>query len=216
MRHSICLILALLVLATPARAELQWTKPIQQFQVTPDQKSVEAHFAFKNVGTAAVTIKSLTPSCGCTTAHLEKKTYQAGEQGEVVAKYSFPFQKGSLRKTIAVTTDDRPNEPVTLDIRVLVNEPFDVKPGLVYWRTGEAAEPKSVQLVAHALPVHVKGVTSSNPRLVASCQTVKPGMEYTVSVKPADTTQKETGEITVLTDFPADAPRSYTIHARIK
>lgn len=208
--------LLLLALSATSRAELQWIKPIQQFQVTPEQKSVEAHFAFKNTGPTAVTIKSLTPSCGCTTAHLEKKTYQPGEQGEVVAKYSFPFQKGALRKTISVTTDDQPKVPVILDIRVLVNEPFDIKPALVYWRTGEPAEARSVQLLANGFPVHVKSVTSSNPRLAAALQIIKPGAEYVVSVKPMDTAQKESGEISVLTDFPADAPHTYTIHARIK
>jgi len=37
-----------------------------------------------------------------------------------------------------------------------------------------------------------------------------------VSVQPVDTTQKESAEISVQTDFPADAPRVYIIHARVK
>lgn len=206
---------ALLCLAASARAELAFTKPVQEFQCLPDQTSVEPHFAFKNIGKTPVTVKSITTSCGCTTAHLEKRTYAPGETGEVVAKYNFRFQSGALRKLVTVTTDDG-TQPMALDIRVFRHEPFEVKPALVFWRTGEAGEAKTVQLLANNFPVHVKSVTSSNPRLVASVQTVKEGEEYTVSVKPADTAQKESGEISVTTDFPAASPRTYTIHARIK
>ena len=161
-------------------------------------------------------MKSITTSCGCTTASLDKKVYQPGEAGEIVAVYKFPFQHGALRKLVTVVTDDHPKEPAILDIRVFVHEPFEVKPALVYWRTGAAPEAKTVQLLADGYPVHVKSVTSSNPRITATLQTVKAGEEYSVAIKPADTAQKETAEITVLTDFPAAAPHSYTIHARIK
>jgi hypothetical protein len=204
------------LLTAPARAELQWLKPVQDFQATPEQAKVEAHFAFKNTGSTTVTVKSITTSCGCTTASLDKKVYQPGEGGEIVAVYKFPFQHGALRKLVSVYTDDHPKEPALLEIRVFVHEPFEVKPALVYWRTGAAPEAKTVQLVADGYPVHVKSVTSSNPRISATLQTVKAGEEYTVAIKPADTAQKEAAEISVLTDFPAGAPHSYTIHARIK
>jgi hypothetical protein len=105
---------------------------------------------------------------------------------------------------------------VALDIRVFVQEPFEVKPALVYWRTGAEPEVKTVQLSANGYPVQVKSVTSSNPRITATVEAQKPGEEYIVSIKPVGTAQKESAEINVLTDFPTDAPRTYTIHARIK
>lgn len=207
---------AAFLLALPAaRAELAWTKPIQEFQCLPDQSSVEARFAFKNVGKEPVTIKSLVTSCGCTTAKLAKKTYAPGESGEVIATYSFRFQSGALRKLVTVTTDDN-TQPMNLDIRVFRHEPFEVKPALVYWRTGEAAEGKTVLLMANNYPVHVKSVSSSNPKMTAQLQTVKEGEQYAVLVKPADTAQKDAAEISVVTDFPEASPRTYTIHARIK
>ncbi len=209
------LIATLLAMPLACSAGLAWKQPIQEFQCTPEQKSVEARFAFKNTGAAPVTIKSMKSSCGCTTARLDKKTYAPGETGEVVANYSFRGQTGALRKIVTITTDDGA-QPIVLDIRVFRHEPFEVKPSLVYWRTGDAGEAKSVQLLANNYPVRVKSVTSSNPRVSASLQAVKEGEQYTVTVKPADTAQKENAEITVLTDFPASAPRSYTIYARIK
>jgi uncharacterized protein DUF1573 len=212
----LCALAVLLASISNVSGELQWLKPVQDFQATPDKPSVEARFAFKNIGSKPVTITALKTTCGCTTAHLDKRTYQPGEQGTVVAVYKFPFQRGALRKLVLVTTDDDPKEPATLDIRVFVHEPFEVKPALVYWRLGAAADVKTVQLLANGYPVHVKSVTSSNSRLTATLETRKAGEEYLISIKPAGTDLKESAEINVLTDFPADSPRTYTIHARIK
>ena len=62
----------------------------------------------------------------------------------------------------------------------------------------------------------MKSVTSPNGRIAATLQTLKAGDHYIVSVKPTDTAQKEAAEIIVQTDFPTEAPMTYTIHARVK
>ena len=215
--RSLAFFAALLLLTLPGSAQLKWDKPVQQFQRTPADGEIEARFTFKNAGASPVTIKTLRPSCGCTTAHLEKKTYAPGEAGEVVAHFVFGDRKGPQRKTIEVRTDDAPTEPVRLDLRVNIHDPLTIAPALVFWKRGEPAEPKTVQLTADETQhVRIKSVASSNPRLPAKLVTIKPGEQYAVAVTPADTAQKESAEISVLTDFPADAPRTYLIQARIK
>lgn len=207
---------ALASFAPGASAALQWEQPVQEFQRLPDARSVEAHFAFRNTGPAPVTIKSIKSSCGCTTARLEKKTYAPGESGEIVAVFNLGSRTGSRRTVVTVTTDDQPREPATLDLRVFVHEPLEVKPALVFWRTGEAPGSKTVLLMARGFPVRVKSVSSTNPRLAAKLETVKAGEQYAIAITPADTAQREAGEIHVTTDFPAETPRTYTIHARVK
>lgn len=207
----------LVILTASSFAGLKWDKPVQTYQRTPADKQILAHYTFRNVGTTPVTIKSLRSSCGCTTARMEKKTYAPGEQGEVVMQFVFGGRVDLHRKTVTVTTDDKTEEPVILDLRVDIQEPLTVVPALVYWKTGEPVAAKTVQLTANASqPVKIKSVTSSNPRLAATLQTIKAGAEYAVSVKPTDTTEKASAEISVLTDFPSDAPHTYVIHARIK
>jgi hypothetical protein len=162
-----------------------------------------------------VTIKSVKTSCGCTAARLEKKTYGPGEQGEVTARFSFGGRKGAQRKLITVRSDDGTQQE--LNLVVVINPGLTISPALVFWRIGQPAEERLVQLTAEpGMPVRVKSVSSSNPRLRATLQTTKPGEQYAVSVKPADTTQRETAELTVQTDYPPDAPRAFTIYARIK
>jgi hypothetical protein len=206
-----------LLLAVAARADLKWDKPAQEFQRTPAEAALEAHFTFQNTGQSPVTIKSLRASCGCTTARLEKKTYAPGEQGEVLTRFVFGDRKGLHHLTVSVVTAEKPNEPMVLDLRVYIHDPVTIAPALVYWKTGESPAAKTAQVNAEAgQPVHVKSVASSNPRVTATLQIVKPGAQYIVSVAPADTTQKESAEISVQTDFPPDSPKTYTIHARIK
>lgn len=215
--RSLAFLAAVLLLTDHGFAELKWDKPVQQFQRTPADGEIEAHFTFRNAGAAPVTIKTLRPSCGCTTAHLEKKTFAPGEAGEVVARFVFGDRKGPHRKTIEVRTDDAAAEPVLLDLRVNIHDPLTIAPALVFWKRGEPGEAKTVQLTADAAQhVRIKSVVSSNPRLPAKLETIKAGEQYVVSVTPADTVQKESAEISVLTDFPADAPRTYILHARVK
>ena len=215
--HSLAFLAALLLTTGRGFAELKWDKPVQSFQRTPADGEIEVRFTFRNAGAAPVTIKTLRPSCGCTTAHLEKKTFAPGEAGEVVAHFAFGDRKGPHRKTVEVRTDDAPTEPLLLDLRVNIHDPLTIAPALVFWKRGEPGEAKTVQLTADAgQHVRIKSVASSNPRLPAKLETIKVGEQYVVSVTPADTTQKESAEISVLTDFPADAPRSYILHARVK
>jgi hypothetical protein len=134
-----------------------------------------------------------------------------------VIHFVFGDRKGYYRKTVTVTTDDKTAEPQVLNLLITIHDPVTLSPALVFWRTGEAPAAKSVQFtVDSSQSVHVKSVTSSNPRLTAKVEATRPGAQYDISVVPADTAQKEAAEISVQTDFPADAPRVYTIHARIK
>lgn len=198
-------------------AELRWDKPVQEFHRTPQDKYVEAKFTFKNNGSTPVTIEKVRTSCGCTTADLAKKTYAPGEQGELAVKFSFGGRIGAQRKLVRVFSSDRGDEPSVLDLRVFITQPVTVSPSLLLWRVGSPNEPKMVQLTMNPeQPVKVKKVSSTNPRVSASLQPVKAGEQYFVSVKPVDTTAREAAEIKVETDFPPDAPRTYTIHVRVK
>jgi len=202
---------------TKAQAQLKWDHPVQQFHRVPEDKEIIAHYSFKNIGTTPVTIKTMRSSCGCTTPHLDKKTYAPNEIGEVTVRFVFGDRKGWYHKGVTITTDDKTAEPAILNLNIEIRDPVTLAPALVFWKTGEPVAAKGVQFSADPTqPVHIKSVTSSNPRLTAKLDTIKAGEQYSISVLPADTAQKESAEISVQTDFPSDAPRAYTIHARIK
>ena len=200
-----------------AHADLKWDKPVQEFKRVPDDKEIEAHYIFHNTGATPVTIKSIHSSCGCTTAKLDKKTFAPGEQGDVVLHFNFGDRKGNYLKGVTITTDDKNAEPITLKLYVEIHDPLTVTPALVFWRKDEAPSPKTVQLTAEAAQhVKIKSVASSNPNFTATLQTGQAGLEYTIAITPTSTAQKGSADITVQTDFPADAPHVYTIFAKIK
>ena len=208
---------AITLLHASALAQIAWEKPVQSFERTPEDGHVEARYAFKNAGPAQVTIKSLRSSCGCTTARLDRKTYAPGESGEVVLKFTFGARRGLQQKGVTVVTNPATPTPVVLGLRVNIWEPVTLTPALVWWRVGDAAEAKTVQVaIAPGSAARVRSVASSSPRIAARLQSAKTGEPFTIAVTPSDTSAKETAQITVQTDFPADAPRAYTIHARIK
>jgi hypothetical protein len=196
-------------------AELRWSDPIQSFQRAPEDREVTATFAFRNAGTAQVTVRSIRTSCGCTTARLDKKSYAPGESGEIKARFVFGGLRGLQRKLITVKTDDGA-EPAILDLRVMVQENVTVTPALVYWRIGEPELPKSVRVTAHNRPVTIKAIVSDNPDWHADVETVKTGEDFIVRIKPPGTTAKSGTKMRIVTDFPVEEPRSYVVHGRVK
>jgi len=206
---------ALFALAASAQADLVWEKQVQEFHVTPEDKAVEAHFAFKNTGPDTINIRRVQSSCGCTTAKPSKTSFAPGESGEIAVKFSFGGRKGAHQKTISVQSDDKREWNAVL--KCWIHEPLTISPMLVYWKVGEEPQMRSVTLsAAKGEKVHVKGVKSSSPRFSTSVQTVRDGDSYTLSVKPSNTAEKDSAEVTVDTDYPPAAPRSYRFFARIK
>jgi len=201
--------------AVAARADLVWEKGVQEFHVTPEEKAVTATFAFKNSGPDTLVVKRVRSSCGCTTARLDKNKFAPGERGEVEVKFTFGSRRGPQQKIISVEGDDKQEWRAVL--RCYIHEAMTVSPALVYWKVGEAPEAKAIKLTAaKGERVKIMGVKSSSARLSTSVETVAAGSEYVVKVKPAGTDAPESAELTIETDFPTDAPRSYRVFARIK
>jgi Protein of unknown function (DUF1573) len=218
---SFCLnagiILVGLILATtvPARGELVWESPVQEFERAPGDGAVEAHYSFKNVGSRPVTIVRINSSCGCTVAQTDKKTYLPGESGQITARFSFGNRRGLQRKVITVGLADGTEKQLALNVSIL--EPLTVRPGLLLWRVGESPTAKTVQLTAaKGVPLKIRSVTSSSPRVNAELYPKSDASDYTVTVAPVDTAEKLSTIVTIQTDYPPDAPKSYPVHVRVK
>ena len=198
-----------------ARGELFWESSAQEFERTPGDGSVEAHYSFKNIGSTPVTILRISSSCGCTVAQTDKKTYLPGESGQITARFSFGNRKGLQRKVIAVGLSDGTEKQLALNVSIL--EPLTVRPNLLLWRVGENATPKTVQLTsAKGVPLKIRSVSSSSPRVTAELQPKADAFDYTVTVAPVDTAEKLSTIVMIETDYPPDAPKSYPVHVRVK
>ncbi len=215
LRAGIILVGMSLAATIPAGGELLWESSVQEFERAASDGEVEAHYGFKNIGPNPVTILRINSSCGCTVAQTDKKTYLPGESGQITARFAFGNRKGLQRKVIAVELDDGTEKQLALNVSIL--EPLAVKPRLLHWRVGENATPKTVQVTAaKGVPLKIRSVTSSSPRINAEHHPKTDASDYTVTVAPVDTAQKLSTVVTIETDYPPDAPKSYPVHVRIK
>jgi uncharacterized protein YdeI (BOF family) len=118
---------------------LMFAKPAIKFKNTnvdfgevSSGKIVDIVFEFENTGSDVLLIKNVIPSCGCTTAALDKKEYQPGEKGTIASKFNTSGYNGKVIKTITVTSNDSaaPETRLTLSGTVSLKDfaQADVKP----------------------------------------------------------------------------------------
>ena len=124
MRYFLFLIQMMLLLAgltgTSHAQQLQWESEELAFKPSPTDKTVVAHFKFKNTGDTEAKIASVKSSCSCTTPKLEKKNFAPGESGEVNVTFTIGARTGLQAKTIVVESND-PNRPITINANVVVD-----------------------------------------------------------------------------------------------
>ena len=86
---------------------LAWDAVTKSVAAAAGQDFARFEFSFTNVTTAAVTIQSVRPSCGCTTAELPPVpwTISAGSTGRIKVKVNLAGKFGTVFKSATVTTD---------------------------------------------------------------------------------------------------------------
>jgi mono/diheme cytochrome c family protein len=99
---------------------IAWDAVTESEDATVGQDFARFSFSFTNVSAAAVTILSVHPSCGCTTAELPPVpwTIPAGSTGQIKVSVNLAGKSGALFKTVNVATD-KGGKILTLRINVV-------------------------------------------------------------------------------------------------
>lgn len=82
-------------------------------KISPDRK-VSAKYKVSNTGKGTLNITHINPSCGCTSTMLGKWSLAPGESEYLEATFDPKGNKGVVRKSIQVTSNDPKNGTVTL------------------------------------------------------------------------------------------------------
>jgi hypothetical protein len=210
------IVFLLLVLATPVFGQLKWENPEQTFTAKPLDEVIVAKFRFTNVGTTSLKITDLQPSCGCTTAFLEKKEYAPGESGEIEAKFKPGGRVGHQEKWIVVKTDWVPPQPTILRLTVNIPEAITIQPELVMWRVGDQLKPKTVRItIPDEFPAKVVSVQADNAAVKLELREIRPGKELEVKVTPTTTSQPKSVTLLIRTDYPPANPATHYAYARV-
>ena len=188
-----------------------------EFEAKPLDTEIVGIYEFENVGDYPVTIREVIPSCGCTTAKLDKKVYQPGEVGQIDALFTLGHRIGLQRKNIRVVTDDEQQPVKILVLQVLIPELLRISPRLIYWHLSEEPTPKSayVQIVGDK-PIIVKSVSSSSSIIKPLLKTLDEGRLYEIILEPTILHFPIKALITLQTDYAEVSPENFSLHAMIR
>jgi hypothetical protein len=124
MKKSIVALLFLLPAIMFAKATIQFKNTTVNFGEVASGKIVDIIYEFENKGAETLLIRNVIPSCGCTTAVLDKKEYRPGEKGAIAIKFNTSNYNGKVIKTITVTSNDAdaPETRLTLSGTVIIKD----------------------------------------------------------------------------------------------
>lgn len=204
-----------LAIHAPAFGALQWEASTIEKTVAIGQDRIEISFRFSNIGDRQVTVREVKPSCGCTTASLEKKTYAPHEKGALTLFIDTKALVGAQEKTVLVLSDDD-SKPTTLTVRLTVPVWAEINPRLLWWEIGEKNVLKEADILLKtegrlkiASPIETPGFEVELKR--------EPGeAQAHLRVKPQSTGEPRQAVITLEMVTPSGTSRNYLIHAQVR
>lgn len=194
----------------PLCAGLEFEKENISAEAGLEDKMISRDFKFTNGGSEAVTIKGADAGCSCISVEIAggKLTYAPGETGTMRANFEIGTFQGVVEKPIHVWLETDPDEKPSSTVKLSITIPtiISLEPKTVKWRTGDAAEPKVIDVkMTYAKPIHVTSVSANNENFTAKLITVEEGKHYQVEMTPQDT--EATGLCIVRITTDVDVPK---------
>ena len=205
-----------LLLALPplARADLQWASTTVYTAVLPSAPRAYAEFTFTNTGNYPIKVVGTRTSCGCTAAVADEHPVPPGGTGKIDVSFKTLNRRGLYEEAVMVDTNDPNAKESTVFIRVMIRNPVELLPTLLFWQPNEPLSPKVITITAtEGFNVKDINTSCSNPAVQLHLETVKPGSDYKLIVTP--TTQALKATIYVTPDIDGQPPRAITALVRV-
>jgi hypothetical protein len=199
MIRIIAIVLGALGLAAAVQAgPVTWENTKQRVQAEIGQTVVPVVFRFRNDGSAPVTFARVVPTCGCTVGELTRMTWQPGETGELTAQFRVGEFEGHRTVTIRVGYAAPENATDTLELEVDIESWAEVKPRLLWWRSGEAPEARRVEIAVSSRvdDARVEIVDDASGAFSLERQAGQ-GAGATIAVVPVSTEKAATSQVRV-------------------
>ena len=206
-----------ILLSVSVRADLKWEQTTADLHPAAGDKTAVAHFKYENAGNTPVHFKSVRASCGCTVAQSQKEVVNPGEKGEITATFTIGDRTGLQEKTVTVQTDDPDPKKATIQLLLKANiaTMLDIKPAFLYWQGGEVPQPKKISVkAAKDFPAKNISVISNSQVFTSKVEPAGPG-EWTIEVKPKDTSHPVGTSLLIQTDYPKEAPKNFYVMVQV-
>jgi len=202
----------------PAVRALDWDRTEIEQRADFGQPLPPYVFTCANSGTTDVTITELHPSCGCLTPVLEKNTLKPGESLKLTIGFNRTGYIGETIRDITIMTDEAPGGKA-YPLRLVADLPdaLTLAPRLVFWKKGERAKAKSIDVKVN-LPrdIAITGATSNNTDMTVKLVTLKAGQHYRLDITPRNTATPRMATITLQPADPLPDGVALTVYAQVR
>lgn len=120
--------LATNAIGSNAEPRIQFATPIYDFGRAKVGEPVKYSYYFTNTGCGTLYLTNVQPSCGCTTAGQWTRQVEPGQSGVIPIQFNPPQYSGQIFKTISVTSNDKGQPTVVLQLKGTVWKPIDFTP----------------------------------------------------------------------------------------
>lgn len=178
-------------------SDLKWDQTTLEFKAEMGQKRVEAAFQFVNDSDSPVEIRNIQTSCGCTTAELPQKVYQAGERGTLKSIFTIGSRRGQQKKTIIVRSGSETTPPDVLTLRVNIPETFKIDKGSLVWKINAPIEPQAFEVYVNKGEATLNSVKAIGGDFEATLEPLDDEKGYRITVTLTSTEKPLKGKIAV-------------------
>jgi hypothetical protein len=212
------------------RAGIVFDAPLVVVPCEAGQTEVKAELPFKAEG--AVSVTGIKTGCDCTSGAADAGSYAPGARGKINLVFTVGERTGFQRKTISVTTSD--GKEAVAFFQTTVPMILQVTPAFVFWRQGDPATTKQVEVkvVLAGQGVSLLGATvtpadafavefelvkkAEGPAAKKADDKKSAERSYVVKITPKKTDAPVTARIVLKTEFPADEVERFVVVAAVK
>jgi len=185
--------------------KIQFESLVYDFGKVSGGAAVKHDFIFTNTGDAELVISGVAPSCGCTTAGEWTKSVAPGNTGIIPLQFNSGQFSGQITKTATITSNDKGQPTVVLQIKGTIWKPIDVNPQFAFIQANAesvSSASVTVQIVnneTNALWLH--SPESNNKLFAPQIVTNEAGKSYGLLIKadPSAGLANVQGAVTVKT-----------------
>jgi hypothetical protein len=158
--------------------KIEFEQTVRDFGNVRPFDTLTGSFKFKNTGSGVLKVQQPSSNCGCAVATLKKDTLDPGEIGEVNFTWKIGQSKGSLRRSIAVASNDLLTPQAILTIKANSEQLYKVTPASLMTNVpvGATQGDLSIEIArTDGKALGIERIATSQPWIVATIDpAVKP------------------------------------------
>jgi len=216
-RATLSVFAALVFVIAPAALALDWNRTEIEQHAGIGEPLPPYVFTCVNTGAAAVTITRILPSCGCLAPVLDRKTLASGESARLDIGFDRTGLVGEVERFVTIETDEPNHAAYRLVLRANLPEALTFAPRLVFWKRGETATVKSIDVKINLpQPVEITRATSNSDGVTVKLVALEAGRHYRLDITPRDTDTPRLAIIFLQPAKPLPAGTALAVYAQIR